>query len=175
MIDNFNALSPEEQMKFAQELVAKLNTAQTFLSGYEMKLDELEANELDGSLDIFFSVEDFEVGREAEWQAADEDEAYRTPSRFDVDFIGREEDEVRAEFKATQAEFEGYTLEIANLQIDDYEISDAEVDSTTDEDAGIGHYEYFGFEGYDSRPYVQVEGTVYCNCSISGCLNVVLA
>ena len=175
MIDNFSALTPEEQTKFAQELLAKVNAAQTFLSGNEMKLDELEANELDGSLDIFFSVEDFDVGREAEWQAADEDEAYRTPSRFDVDFIGREEDEVRAEFKATQVEFEGYQLEIANLQIDDYEISDAEVDSTTDEDAGIGHYDHFGYEGYDSRPYVQVEGTVYCSCSIGGCLNVVLA
>lgn len=175
MIDNFSILSPEEQMKFAQELLAKVNAAQTFLHGDEMKLDELEANELDGSLDIFFSVEDFEVGREAEWQVGNEDEAYQTPRYSDVEFTGRAADEVKAEFKTTRAEFEGYQLEITNLQIDDQDITNSEVASTSDEDAGIGHYEYWGAEGYDSRPYVQVEGTVYCNCSISGCLNVVLA
>jgi hypothetical protein len=53
--------------------------------------------------------------------------------------------------------------------VDEVETVEVEVDSISHEDAGIGHYEYWGEVGYDSRPYVEVEGTIVkaCDCALS--------
>jgi hypothetical protein len=43
-----------------------------------------------------------------------------------------------------------------------------EVEDVSHEDAGIGHYEFWGETGYDSDPYYAVEGTIIeaCSCRI---------
>ena len=49
------------------------------------------------------------------------------------------------------------------------ETIEVEADKYTHEDSGIGGYDYWGDRGYDSRPYIEVEGTIVkaCSCALS--------
>lgn len=169
MVENFSLLSPEEQKQFAADLIAKLNAAGT-LSNEAFEIFAVESDELDGSLSIGIST-DTTIKRDATWQCEDHEDAYSITDNYS--FLESDAADAKQLFKTTATEFEGYLLEIVGLEIDDYEVEDvSEVDSASEEDAGIGSYEVFGEVGYDSRPYCEVEGALAVSCSISGWLVV---
>jgi hypothetical protein len=170
MIENFSLLSPEGQKQFAADLVAKLNEQMVFSDEVDFEIFDIEANEMDGSLNIGVSV-NTSIDRDAAWQCGDSDEASSTPS--DYDFSNLDKEDAKQAFKTLTAEFEGYTLELSDLEIDDEDVEAvSEVYDVTNEDAGIGHYEFWGETGYDSQPYCEVEGALAVNCSISAWLIV---
>ena len=58
------------------------------------------------------------------------------------------------------------TLFVVTCSEDTVEV---EVENISHEDAGIGDYEYFGFRGHDSHPYIEVTGTItrVCECVLA--------
>ena len=167
VIENFDELSIEEQLKFAEALVKTINSEKTFTSETDFKVIEVDAQSYSGDLVITVeNVDAIEVTQNAHWQAADEEDA-RSSARDDSDLVDYDSnvyDEVKKALKTTEAEIEGYrvSLEIEDV---DAEVEDVEVDHIEYEDSGIGSYEFWGDVGYDSRPYVEVDGTIISSCS----------
>ena len=170
VIENFAALSTKEQHEFADKLLKTINSEKAFLDA-ELIIEDVEADELSGDLVIMASTtEAVEVDREGTWStgySSDDDEAYElthaTPARRDVDFEDSEEEAVTKALKVRSVDLEGYTvtIEVDNIAESDIE-SVSEVNEVTEDDAGIGDYEYFGFRGTDSQPYLVVQGTLFC-------------
>ena len=169
MIENFSLLSPSEQKQFAADLIAKLNTAKV-LSDETLEIFDTEADELDGSLSIGISA-DTAISRDATWQCDDYDDASSMPS--DYEFSNLDVEDAKQLFKTLTTEFEDYTLEVKYLEIGDYDVEEvSEVYDVSEEDSGIGSYEYWGHVEYDSQPYCEVEGALAVNCNISAWLIV---
>jgi hypothetical protein len=171
VIENFAELSVKEQFDFAAALVKTLNSEKTFSSDVEFEVAGIEADDMTGGLAIILSHKDLiEVSRPAVWTCSDEDEAGHVPE--DADFDNLKFEDAKKVFKTLAAEIEGYSI---SLEIDDVEeehIVEVEVDKITDEDAGIGHYEFWGETGYDSQPYCEVTGTLVQECTIYCSLHV---
>lgn len=169
VIENFAALSAQEQKEFAVALLKTINSENIFSSETNFELTNVEANDFTGGLIIEVShTNPIEVSRPATWTCAEEEDAGVDP-KYDADYENDVYEDAKKAFKTTSTEIDGYkvSLEIADL----YELENTEinVDSTSQEDAGIGDYEYFGFTGHDSQPYIQVEGTIVtaCDCALA--------
>lgn len=170
VIENFAILSTKEQHEFADKLLKTLNSEKTFLD-VELVIEEVEADELSGDLVIMASTtEAVEAERNGTWATGysrDEEEIYdlthATPDSMYVDFEDSEDEAAAKALKARSADLEGYTvtIEVENVTESDLE-SVSEVDEVTEDDAGIGDYEYFGFKGTDTQPYLEVQGTLFC-------------
>lgn len=164
VIENFAALSTQEQRAFAEALVKTINTEKTFIDD-ELVISSVEADEMTGDLIIELDADDVYVNRRATWQSADdEDSAYVKPE--EPEYEDSIFDDVKSTFKTLSAEIDGYTLTLDVADIGDEEIAEVEVDSISHEDAGIGQYEYWGDIGYDSRPYLEVTGTLVTSCKV---------
>ena len=162
VIENFATLSVEEQVRFAKELIEKVNSGNIFSDETNFVFEDVEPDELTGGLFISASLANpISVSREATWSALDEDGAHKDPGN-EAEYETDIKDDVRNSFQTLSAEIDGYNVSINIEDIDEYESVDAEVDVTniSEEDAGIGSYEFWGFKGYDSQPYVEVEGTI---------------
>lgn len=167
IIENFAALSEQEQKAFAEALIKTINSESTFSSETDFKLLEIEADEMTGGLYIkTITTSPIEARCKASWTAADKDDAYSEP--YGADFITNTYDEVKKSFNTEDAVIDGYAVTLNEIYDIDEKFTDAEVDSITDEDGGIGPYEFWGELGYDSSEYVEVTGTlVYdCTCTI---------
>ena len=167
MIENFAALSREEQKAFAVALVKTINSESTFSDSVNFSLAEVQAFDHTGDLSVFVeTTEPLEVSREARWDVYDEDELHSTPDESDVEYVDTLQRDVQRAFKAASAEVEGYkvTLEVSDVEEED--TVEVEVTNTTEEDSGIGSYEYAGSRGYDSHPYLEVEGNIVKACSV---------
>lgn len=177
IIDNFNLLSEEEKKQIAEEFITKINEQNLLSNEVDIELVEvLEGDELDGGLNIVFATVDaLPFERVGHWQVGDEDELHSTPKIFDVEFDETIYKDAKAAFKTTSLQLDGYNISIDDIDVDDESIDEVEVEDYTHEDSGIGHYEYWGFEGYDSHPYIEVNGTLYCSGSVSGILYIVRA
>lgn len=163
VIENFAALSDQEQREFAEALIKTINTEKTFIDD-ELTLSSVEADEMTG--DLLIDLEGvIYLDRKATWTCGnDEDDAYAKPEDPEYDsFIFND---VKRAFKTLSAEIDGYTLSLDVADTNDEEIEEVKVDHISHEDAGIGHYEYWGYEGYDSRPYIEVEGTLVQSCKV---------
>ena len=167
VIENFDELSVEEQLKFAEALVKTLNSERTFTTETDLKVVEVDAQGYSGDLVIVVeTVDTIEVSQGAHWQAADEDDA-RSSAREDSDLVDYDSeiyDEVKKALKTTEAEIEGYRVSIEVEDVD-AEVEEVDVDHIEYEDSGIGSYEFWGDVGYDSHPYVEVDGTIISSCS----------
>ena len=171
VIENFAALSVEEQIKFAKTLLEKINSENIFTEETNFEFQDVEPDDVTGGLWVSASIANpIGVSRNATWEAGDEDEAYEDPGR-DADYSSTLVDDAKKSFKTLAAVVNGYNV---SLQVDDVEEDDTidaevEVDTISHEDAGVGSYEFWGFEGYDSQPYLEVTGTVIksCDCNIS--------
>lgn len=175
IIENFAELSEKEQLDFAQKIIDKINADFIFTGDTKFTISEVYADELSGDLNIEIDHEDYiEVAREASWTCDDEDEVYSVPKSYDSDIEYEQSIMKDAEkaFKTLSTTIDDYlvTLTIGDAYVEEIEAS--EVSDYSNEDAGIGHYDYWGTPGYDSRPYVQVEGTLYTNCSMGLTLSV---
>ena len=180
VIENFAALSEDEVYDFAEKLLKTINSEKSFLDD-ELVLEDAEADELSGDLVLLVRTSDtLEVEREGTWSCGysrDEDEQYdlihAAPSTRDVEFADIEKDVVAAKLKAKSVEIEGYTaaIEIEDVvELDCVEVLD--VINATEDDDGYGDYEYFGFRGTDSRPYVEVTGRVRCEADVAFSITV---
>lgn len=167
IIENFAELSAQEQRSFAEALVKTINSERIFTADTDFAIDKVEPYEMSGDLVIEITQTDpIEVSRNATWTALDEDSAEEAAGEYeeDVDYEGSTFEALEKAFKTLSATIDGYTV---SLQVDDMEseeFSGATVKRISHEDDGIGEYEYWGHVGYDSRPYVEVEGTIVTAC-----------
>jgi hypothetical protein len=173
MIENFSLLSQEEADQFARDLVAKINDANIFSDGLTFEiLDKVDTDFLDGSCAILVGpVDGMSIERHGTWYC-DEDS---TAPDGEIEYDDTIESAVKNALKCIEAEFNGYKLELCDFEVDDEEVEDTEVEDVESGDDGIGHYEWFGFTGYDSQPYWQATGIVYIKCNMSCWLSVVKA
>ena len=169
VIENFAELSFEEQRKFAEALVKTINSEHTFTDEFDFKISSEEADDFTGGLVILIEHDGLiEVSREATWQCATEDDVADDPG-YSADYANFLVDDVKKVFKTLSTEIEGYKVSLEVDDADEEETVEVNVDNYTHEDAGIGDYEYGGYRGHDSRPYIEVEGTIVrgCDCALS--------
>ncbi len=166
VIENFAELSEQEQRAFAEALMKTINSEHTFTSESDFKVTSIEADDMSGGLFIeVTNTEPIEVGCKATWQAADEDDAYSEPDDINVKYEIDVYDAVESTFKTKEAVIEGYEVSLHEVYDVDEKFVDVEIDDISDEDSGIGSYEYFGFTGYDSNEYVEAKGTILYECT----------
>jgi hypothetical protein len=171
VVENFAVLPVEEQIKFAKDLIEKINLGNTFTDETNFELQGVEPDDVTGGLWVSVSLANpISIKREATWEAGDEDGAYEDPGR-DAEYSSTIEDDAKKSFKTLAAAVDGYnvSLQIDDIDEDDSVDAEVEVENISNEDSGIGSYEYFGFTGYDSQPYVAVTGTItrYCDCAVT--------
>jgi hypothetical protein len=153
-----------EQKAFAEALVKTINSENTFTDQVDFKVTGIEADEMTGGLTIILEHDNtIEVKREAIWTCADSDEAN---SPQDPDFADLLANDAKNAFKTLAVELEGYSVTLSVDDVDEEETAEVEVDSISDEDSGIGSYEFWGEHGYDSQPYCEVEGTIVKACAV---------
>ena len=163
IIENFAALSEKEQRDFAEALVKTINSEGTFSSDYKFNIVKVEPDELSGGLDIMIETPtSIKVPREATWSCSMDEDPGDMPSYNDVDYTNSYTyEDIEKVFKTVTAELNGYKI---TLDITDYDSTDEDVevivDTVEEDDSGIGEYEYWGQKGFDSHPYLEVEGTL---------------
>jgi hypothetical protein len=171
VIENFAELSFEEQKKFAEALVETINSECTFTDQVDFKVTKVEANEMTGGLVIDLEHEDtIEVERDATWQCSSRDDVEDTPD--DPDYAEHIMDDIESAFKTLAAELEGYSITLQVDYWDEVDTVDVKADYVSDEDSGIGRYEFWGEIGYDSHPYCEVTGTITQACAVDCSLHV---
>ena len=168
VIENFAALSEKEQREFAEALVKTINSESIFTDQVNFTITKVEADDLTGNLMIEISHGEtpIEVSRKAGWTCSDEEEASEDPGS-NVDYANDIDDDAENAFKTLETVIDGYKVELAVGDVDEIETTEVNVESTSHEDSGIGDYEYGGERGYDSRPYIAVEGTLVKACDLS--------
>lgn len=172
-IKDFNKATDAEIQELAKDLITKINTDNILYNGSNFKIDNVEVDELKGMLYIDISIPDDEEGigvyRDAQWQALDTSDMYHPE---DIDYGNTLEKDLLASFNTTSTNIDGYDVSLSVNDADVEDIIDVEVDSYSEEDSGIGSYEYWGATGYDSHPYLEVEGTIIQACSCYCTLDV---
>lgn len=169
VIENFSTLSQEELKQFAVKLLDKINTESIFSKETNFQLSNLEdaiyADEMTGDLTIALdTVDDVSADVKATWQAPEDDPYdYEDAEEGDPDF-----DEVFTK----EAVIDGYKVTLSVIDHEYVDNVDVTVDDYSHEDSGIGHYEFWGATGYDSHPYLEVEGTLTNTYKVYVSLNV---
>ena len=168
-IENFAALSEIEQRNFAEALLKTINSENIFTSDTNFELEKVEASDFDGGCTIFINqTNPIEVTRQGTWIADNEEDLYDNPEAT-ADFESDIWEDVKKVFKTLSTEIDGYTVTLDISDVEEGDIISAEADEVIHEDDGIGSYEYFGFVGNDSDPYVRANGTFTqsCNCVLA--------
>jgi hypothetical protein len=169
VIENFAALSEQEQRAFAEALVKTINSESTFTSDVDFRILEIEANDLTGALEIFVeTIDALDVARAATWLQYDEDEIHRRPDYdTDIEYEDSIESDILEALKTTSVELEGYKI---SVKLEDYdkveEIAEFEVDDYSHSEDGIGWYEYQGRDYYDSHDVYEIDGTITSTISV---------
>lgn len=157
VIENFAVLSEQEQHEFAAKLLEKINSEKIFSDTVSFQLNGVEADDFTGDLWILLSdINSLKVARAATWNTYDDTD--KPEDEDTIEYENTSEVDIIKTFKTSAATVDDYTISIA---VDDYnenEIVDVEVTGSKEADDGIGDYEYFGFRGYDSHPYYEMEG-----------------
>ena len=181
VIQNFSVLPVQEQRQFAADLINKINSSKIFSDDAVFSLDDVEANDITGGLYLEVTAKDVYFERDVTWDENDDEDILsyygpRSSMPDGLDFVESVFSDVMAGFKVKSATLDGYTLEIEDVaDTADEKIEEIEVKHVRHEDAGIGHYEYWGYEGYDSRPYIEVEAKAGCTATAYLLLHVVAA
>lgn len=166
VIENFAALSEKEQREFAEALVKTINSESSFTADTDFEIESVEVYEHDGSLLINANTAgSMEVRRAATWTCKTSEDAEDDPG-YGADYEESIYKDVKNAFKTTSVEIDGYTVTVDIADVDEEETAAVEVQTVTEEDSGIGSYDYFGFTGIDSHPYVAVEGTIVKECKV---------
>ena len=173
-IENFAALSTEQQANFAKDLLSYINKEGIFSSETIFNFIKAEVNDLSGELEIEAShTEPVSVARNATWTCSDIDDVEFDINDSDIEYEQSLTDDLnkalKTFFKTFSTIIEGYEV---TVQVHDWDELDEERDieakHITHEDSGIGSYDYFGFSGVDSNPYIEAEGviTTKCDCAL---------
>ena len=167
VIENFDAISVQEQMKFAEALLNTINSERIFTDEVDYKVASIEADEMTGGLIIQVDSDGpMAVAVEAAWVCDDEDDAYHVPS---LDRILEEAsiyEAAKKSFKTLSTVIEGYQVSLEIDDVNEGSIEEVEVDDVSQEDDGIGSYEAAGYRGYQSIPYLQAEGALIKECEV---------
>lgn len=175
VIENFSVISAKEQRDFAEALVKTVNSERIFTDETNFTIREVTADSTTGDLTIELDHDELiSITREATWTCYDEDEIHSDPG-YEAYYVQSIYDDAKKAFKTMSTEIEGYTVELDIADVDEEETIEVEVDDYSHEDSGIGHYEYWGHSGYDSSPYIEVEGTLVKGCSCALALFVSVA
>jgi hypothetical protein len=169
VIENFSDISTKEQRDFAEALVKTINSERTFTDETDFAVRSIEADSTTGDLIIELDHDELiSIVREATWTCGDEDEIHSDPG-YEADYADSVYEDAKKAFKTIVTEIEGYTVELDIADVDEEETIEVDVDDYSHEDGGIGHYEFWGETGYDSDPYIEVEGTITkaCSCSLA--------
>lgn len=165
VIENFAELPEQEQRKFAEALLKTINSESIFSSDTAFEFVKAYPDDVSGGLVVLVShTSPIEVSRPATWQASDEEDAASDPG-YDAEYENSLRKDTEKAFKTISTKIDGYVVSLEIADVDADETLEVIVDQVTNEDSGIGHYEYWGDEGYDSQPYVEVEGTIVKACS----------
>ena len=158
VIENFAVLPIEEQRTFAEALVNTLNSKSLFTDETDFKVTSIWADEHTGNLEIEAETTGtITLKRKAQWEAGDADDADSEEIWYlEYDNAGYED--AQTALKAGSVIVDGYKVSIEVVDTTHEETLDVYLDSVTEDDRGIGSYEYWGEIGYDSRPYVEVMG-----------------
>lgn len=167
VIENFSALSTQEQSEFAATLLNKINSENIFTADTNLEIASVEAYDLTGGLVILLSHPDsIEVSRKATWTCGDAEEACSDPG-YEVEYENSIFKDAKEAFKTLSTVIDGYYISLEINDVDEVETVEVDVDHLSRENAGIGHYEYFGHTGHDSQPYIEVEGTIVKACNMT--------
>jgi hypothetical protein len=165
IIYNFSELAEKDIQQFAADLVTKINSESIFSSQVDFKIEDVEADEMSGNLFISLSHDDLiEVYRAASWQSANED-TVSDLSYAEPNFDNSLSEDTKDSFETLTAEIDGYKVTLDVYDVDAEDRLDVDVTGYSHEDSGIGRYDFWGDVGYDSQPYVEVEGTIIYGCS----------
>ena len=166
VVENFSELSPEELQQFATTLVQKINSEHLFHNEAILTIEDLEADEMSGDLYISLSHKDtVNVPRKATWQGLNEEDLENV-SEVDAEFDNTLSEDARKAFKTVSVTVDGYNVSLSVDDVEDVSIEDVEVDNYTEEDDGIGSYEFWGSKGHDSHPYLEANGTITYGCYV---------
>ena len=164
VIENFAVLPVKDQLAFAEALVKTINSEKIFSADTQFEITGIETDDFSGGLVIGVAHADsIEVPRKATWQATDEDAAESDPG-YDADYEDYLFEDAKKAFKTLSTIIDGYKVSLDIADVDETETVEVSADHISHEDAGIGDYEYWGHHGHDSRPYVEVEGTIVKAC-----------
>jgi hypothetical protein len=169
VVENFAAVPAKEQREFATALVNKVNTEGIFTKDAKFEIVDIYADDITGGLVVELShAEPIEVTRKATWTCDSEDDIEDGPG-YEADYSSNIYNDAEKAFNTLSTVIDGYKVSLEISEVDEGDNLEVEVDRISHEDAGIGDYEYFGFTGTDSDPYVEVEGTVVreCYCSLA--------
>lgn len=162
VIENFAELSQMELREFAEALIKTINSESIFTDQTDFKITNVEPYDHTGELLIEVEhTHPIEVSRHASWAANDSDDADNLRDTS-IEFDNNASEDIENTFKATSVTIDGYvvTLNVADFNQTNTDARVEKIDSITDDDAGIGWYEYGDGTFYDSQPFVQVEGTI---------------
>ena len=170
-IENFAAIPFKDRVLFADSLIKTINSEKIFCEEIHLDLVGVEPDDITGGLILKVSpVGPITVTRKASWTCDTEEDAEDVPANSETDFENYLMEDTKKAFKTLETIIEGYkvSLEVSDVDEDDRLDPEVEVTTISHEDDGIGSYEYFGFTGTDSRPYVVVEGTLTtrCDCNL---------
>lgn len=168
-IENFAVIPAKDQIAFATALLKTINSEKIFHNEVQFEILGVEPDDLTGGLTIDISHSDpIKVYRDASWTCAREEEASEDPG-YDADYADYIVDDAKKVFKTLETVIEGYKVTLEFVDVDAGETFDVEVENISHEDDGIGSYDYWGYSGYDSRPYIQVEGVIgkECDCALA--------
>ena len=160
-IEDFEDSTEAEQKLFVNSLVSKINTEHLFTSEVDFTVEDYWAEDCSKKLVITLSHDSaVEVTREASWQCGNVDQINDLPEEIEYDKSSITD--MAKAFKTEPVIVYGYKVTLAVDDVDTEEACEVEAKTYTEEDDGIGFYEFWGFKGYDSHPYIQVEGDVVC-------------
>lgn len=164
IVENFAALSFEEQKKFAEALLKTINSESIFSSDTDFEITGIVTDDTTGELVIFVeNTSPIEVTRQAVWSSDSEENAEEVGN--DVDYDNYLMADAKKAFNTAATVIDGYKVSLEISDVEEGEVAEVNVTKINHEDSGIGSYEYFGFTGTDSQPYVEVEGSIVTNCS----------
>lgn len=165
IIENFAAIPNKDQLAFATALVKTINSEKTFQDEVQFKITEVEPDDFTGDLVIGLSPVDVVVTRDASWYCSDDpDEDDMPADDDDVTFADYPSTDAKNAFKTLSTVIDGYKVTLDVIDADEGKIIDVKATDYERGDNGIGHYEYFGYEGYDSQPYMEAWGIVEQEC-----------
>ena len=162
MVEHFAELSTEEQVEFAKTLLNKINSDKIFSDATDFEFQGVEVDDITGGMWIDITHSDpISVCRRATWEVPNEEDAYLDPGN-DADYYKTLREDTRRSFKTLSTQIGNYKVLLKIDDIDEDETVEADIETSSLQhlDSGIGSYEYWGFTGYDTHPYVEVEGTI---------------
>lgn len=165
VIENFAALSAQEQREFANSLIKTINSENIFSSDVAFEIINVEADDISGGLmiEVSHTPHPIEVSRNAIWTCGTAEDAEDDPG-FEANYENSVYEDMKKAFKTLSQVVEGYRVSLDISDIDEDETVEVTANQINHEDSGVGAYEFWGDRGYDSRPYCEVEGTIVREC-----------